>query len=95
MEQLTSGLKYPESIVLAVNNKNKAIQEAMTAENQLKVAQAEAAKLIASAEGEKKANELRMQSLTPLLLQQQMIAKWDGKLPVYGTIPTLFRDVAK
>ena len=36
-----------------------------------------------------------MQSLTPLLLQQQMIAKWDGKLPVYGTIPTLFRDVAK
>ena len=54
LEQLTSGLKYPESIVLAVNNKNKAIQEAMTAENQLKVAQAEAAKLIASAEGEKK-----------------------------------------
>lgn len=95
LEQLTSGLKYPESIVLAVNNKNKAIQEAMTAENQLKVAQAEAAKLIASAEGEKKANELKMQSLTPLLLQQQMIAKWDGKLPVYGTIPTLFRDVAK
>lgn len=95
LEQLTSGLKYPESIVTAVNNKNKAIQEAMRAENELKVAQAEAAKVIASAEGEKRANELRMQSLTPLLIQQQLIEKWDGKLPVYGTVPTLFKDITK
>lgn len=95
LEQLTSGLKYPESIVTAVNNKNKAIQEAMRAENELKVAQAEAAKVIASAEGEKRANELRMQSLTPLLIQQQLIEKWDGKLPIYGTVPTLFKDITK
>lgn len=95
LEQLTSGLKYPESIVTAVNNKNKAIQEAMRAENELKVAQAEAAKVIASAEGEKRANELRMQSLTPLLIQQQLIEKWDGKLPVYGAVPTLFKDITK
>lgn len=95
LEQLTSGLKYPESIVTAVNNKNKAIQEAMRAENELKVAQAEAAKVIASAEGEKRANELRMQSLTPLLIQQQLIEKWDGKLPVYGVVPTLFKDITK
>lgn len=95
LEQLTSGLKYPESIVQAVNNKNKAIQEAMRSENELKVAQAEAAKLIAAAEGEKRANELRMQTLTPLLIQQQMIEKWDGKLPVYGVVPTLFKDITK
>lgn len=93
LEQLTSGLKYPESIVLAVNNKNKAIQDAMRAENELKVAQAEAAKLIASAEGEKAANELRMKSLTPLLLQQELINKWDGKLPVYGQVPQLFKGI--
>lgn len=93
--QLTSGLKYPESIVQSVNAKNNAIQQAMRAENELKVAEAEAAKLVAQAEGEKRANELRMQSLTPLLIQQQMIDKWDGKLPVYGTVPTLFRDVTK
>ena len=29
------------------------------------------------------------------LVQQQMIQKWDGKLPVYGTVPTLFRDITK
>lgn len=93
--QLTSGLKYPESIVASVNAKNNAIQQAMRAENELKVAEAEAAKLVAQAEGEKKANELRMQSLTPLLIQQQMIDKWDGKLPVYGTVPTLFSNITK
>lgn len=93
--QLTSGLKYPESIVQSVNAKNNAIQQAMRAENELKVAEAEAAKLVAQAEGEKRANELRMQSLTPLLIQQQMIDKWDGKLPVYGTVPTLFSNITK
>lgn len=93
--QLTSGLKYPESIVASVNAKNNAIQQAMRAENELKVAEAEAAKLVAQAEGEKRANELRMQSLTPLLIQQQMIDKWDGKLPVYGTVPTLFSNITK
>ena len=95
LEQLTSGLKYPETIVQAVNNKNRAIQEAMKAENELKVAQAEAAKLIAKAEGEKRANELRNQTLTPLLIQQEMISKWDGKLPVYGQVPELFRTITK
>lgn len=77
----------------AVNNKNQAIQEAMRAENELKVAQAEAAKIIATAEGERQANELRMKSLTPLLLQQELINKWDGKLPVYGAVPQLFKGL--
>lgn len=95
LEQLTSGLKYPDSIVRAVNSKNKAIQDAMKAENELKVAQAEAAKLVAKAEGEKMANELRMKSLTPLLLQQELIEKWDGKLPVYGAVPQLFKGITK
>ena len=93
LEQLTSGLKYPETIVTAVNNKNEAIQKAMRAENELKVAQAEAAKIIATAEGERQANILRMQALTPLLLQQELINKWDGKLPVYGAVPQLFKGL--
>ena len=64
-------------------------------ENEVKVAEAEAKKLVVAAEAEKQAYNLRMQSLTPLLVQQQMIQKWDGKLPVYGTVPTLFRDITK
>ena len=30
---------------------------------------------------------------SPLIVQQMMLDKWDGKLPVYRTVPTLFKDV--
>lgn len=93
LEQLTSGLKYPQAIVDAVNSKNKAVQEAMMVENQVRVAEAQARKMIVQAEAEKKANELRQQSLTSLLIQQQFIEKWDGKTPLYGQIPTFFKSV--
>jgi len=93
LEQLTSGLKYPQTIVDAVNSKNKAIQEAMMVENQLRVAEAQARKMIVQAEAEKKSNELKQQSLTPLLIQQQFIEKWDGKTALYGQLPTFFKTV--
>ena len=58
LEQLTSGLKYPESIVEAVNAKNRSVQEAQKAENEVLVAEAEAKKKIVKARAEKEANEL-------------------------------------
>jgi regulator of protease activity HflC (stomatin/prohibitin superfamily) len=93
LEQLTSGLKYPETIVAAVNAKNKAVQEAMQVENEVRIAEAQARKVIVAAEAEKMANELRMKSLTPLLIQQEFVNKWDGKLPIYGEVPTLFKSI--
>lgn len=93
LEQLTSGLQYPQTIVDAVNNKNKAVQEAMKVENELRIANAQAKKLIVQAEAEKKANELKQQSLTPLLIQQLFIEKWDGKTPLYSNAPTFFKNV--
>lgn len=95
LEQLTSGLKYPQTIVDAVNLKNKAIQQAMQVENEVKVAEAQAKKLIVAAEAEKKANELRQQALTPAILEKMWIEKWDGKLPVYGQVPTIFKDISR
>jgi regulator of protease activity HflC (stomatin/prohibitin superfamily) len=93
LEQLTSGLKYPETIVKAVNEKNRVIQEAQKAQNEVVVAEANAKKLVIAAEAEAQANKLREQSLTPLLIQQQWIQKWDGKLPTYGTVPNLMKSV--
>lgn len=93
LEQLTSGLRYPQTIVNAVNAKNQAVQEAMMVENQLRVAEAQAKKLLIQAEAEKKANELKLQALTPLLIQQQFIEKWDGKTPLYGESPVMFKNV--
>jgi regulator of protease activity HflC (stomatin/prohibitin superfamily) len=93
LEQLTSGLKYPQTIVEAVNAKNKAVQDAMKVENELRVTEAQAKKLIVQAEAEKKANELKQVSLTPMLIQQQFIEKWDGHTPLYGNSPTLFQNI--
>jgi regulator of protease activity HflC (stomatin/prohibitin superfamily) len=57
------------------------VQEAQRVENELKIAEAEARKKIVAAEADKQANELRTQALTPAILQQMWIEKWDGTLP--------------
>lgn len=89
LEQLTSGLKYPNSIVEAVNQKNKAIQEAQRALNEVAVKKAEAEKMLVQARAEREANELKTASLTPAILKKMWIEKWDGKLPVYGNVPQI------
>ncbi|SEG49243.1 prohibitin family protein [Sphingobacterium lactis] len=93
LEQLTSGIQYPESITQAINAKNAAIQKAQQAENELKVVEADAKKMIVQAEAEAKANELRQQTLSPLIIQQQFIEKWDGSTPLYGNSPVIFKDI--
>jgi regulator of protease activity HflC (stomatin/prohibitin superfamily) len=93
LEQMTSGLKYPDIIVEAINNKNKAVQRAMEVENQLKTAEAQAKIKVVEAQAEADANRIRQMTLTPMLIQQQFIDKWDGKTPLYGSSPTFFKNV--
>jgi len=106
LEQMTSGLQYPKTLIDAINAKNKAVQDAMKIENEVKSVEADAKKSVAQAEGEAKALEIRgtaeanynkkiAASLSAIIVQQDMIKKWDGKLPVYGEVPTLFRNVTK
>ena len=97
LEQLTSGLKYPETIVAAVNAKNKAVQEAQKAANEVLVAEAQARKLVVQAEAEAEANRLRTQALTPAVLQKAWIDKWDGSIPsvITGGGTQMFMDISK
>lgn len=95
LEQLTSGLKYPDNIVKAVNEKNAAVQQAQKAQNEVLVAEAQAKKLLVAAQAEAEANRLKQQALTPQILEKMWIEKWNGALPVYGQVPTLFRDISK
>jgi hypothetical protein len=71
------------------------IQKAQKAENEVKVAEAQAKKLIVSAQAEAEANKLRTQALTPQVLEKMWIEKWNGVLPVYGQVPSLFKDISK
>ena len=105
LEQMTSGLQYPQTLVNAIDAKNAAVQEAQKAQNEVLKIKAEAKKKITAADGEAQALKIKgdaeaeynrkiAASLSPLIVQQMMLEKWDGKLPVYGTVPTIFKDVA-
>jgi regulator of protease activity HflC (stomatin/prohibitin superfamily) len=104
INQFTSNLVYPETFKNSIEAKNNAVQSALRAENEVKTAEAQAKIQVARAEGnaqsllvqakaESEANRLKQQTLTPLLIQQQFIERWDGKLPVYGQVPQLFKDI--
>ena len=103
-DQLTSAISPPASLRQMIDEKNASIQARLKAENQAKQAiaeatvskakaEGEAAALLVRARAEAEANRLKQQSLTPLIIQQQMLEKWDGKLPQYGTIPQFFKNI--
>lgn len=105
-DQLTSAITPPASLRQMIDEKNASIQARLKAENQAKQAIAEAQVIKAKADGEAtavivrakaeaEANRLKQQSLTPLLVQQQVIEKWDGKLPQYGTVPQFFKNITQ
>lgn len=92
INQLTSNLGYPETFKKAIEAKNNAVQAALTAENQVKTAEANAKIQVAKAEGnaqamltqakaEAESYRLKQNSITPMLLQQMWIEKWNGVLP--------------
>jgi len=104
VNQFTSNLVYPETFKHAIEAKNNAVQAALRAENEVKTAEAQAKIKIATAEGnaqamltsakaEAEANRMKQQTLTPLLIQLEYVQKWDGKLPVYGTVPQMFKNI--
>lgn len=94
LEQMTSGLQYPNTLVQAIDAKNKAVQDALKIENEVKAVEANAKKAIAKAEGDAKALKIKgdaeaeynrkiAASLSPLIVQQMMIDKWNGSLPTF------------
>ena len=106
LEQMTSGLKYPNTLVEAINAKNAAVQKAQKAQNEVLQIEAEAQKKVAAAkgvadariaeaEGEAKAMRIKADaeayynrtisaSLSPMIVQEDWIEKWDGHLPTYS-----------
>lgn len=106
ISQLTSNLEYPESFKNAINAKNNAVQQALTAENQVKTAEANAKIQVAKATGnaeamltksraEAESYRLKQSAITPMLLQQMWVEKWNGVLPTtqLGTSTNMMYNV--
>ena len=90
--EFTSQITPPESLRKMIDAKNAAIQAALKAENEVKEAEANAKIAVAKAEGEAKAQKIKADaeayynrtiaaSLSPMIIQEDWIEKWDGKLP--------------
>lgn len=105
LEQMTSGLKYPQSLEEAIDAKNAAVQEAQRAQNEVLKIKAEAEKRVAEAQGQADALKIKgdaeaeynrkiAQSLSPLIIQQNMIEKWDGQTPVFTGAGNTFLDAS-
>ena len=92
VSEFTSQITPPESLRQMIEAKNAAVQAALKAENEVKEAEANAKIAVAKAEGEAKAMKIKADaeayynrtiaaSLSPLIVQEDWIEKWDGKLP--------------
>lgn len=85
-------IRLPEQVMRSVNAKIAATQIAQQKENELRAAEADAAKAIAIAKGEAEAVEIKARALreNPQVLQQMAIEKWDGRLPQVTSANTPF-----
>lgn len=95
VKEFTSKIDPPQSLQAAIDAKNQAIQAALKAENEVKAAEAQAKINVAKAEGEAQAMKIKADaeayynrtisaSLSPMIVQEDWIEKWDGKLPIYS-----------
>lgn len=102
IEQFTSQIEPPQSLTDMINAKNAAVQAALKAGNEVAKAEADAKIAVAQAKGEAEALRIKADgeayynrtvaaSLNELLVRQDAIEKWDGKMPQYmgGTMPLL------
>lgn len=92
VEEFTSAITPPKSLAEMIDNKNRAVQAALKAENEVKEAQANAKIAVAKAQGaaeakkiaadaEAYANSKIAASITPTLVQKLWVEKWDGDMP--------------
>lgn len=90
--EFTSQITPPISLSQIIDEKNAAIQSALKAENKIKEAEANAKIKVAEAEGAARAMKVKADaeayynrtiaaSLSPMIVQEDFIEKWDGKFP--------------
>ena len=104
--EMTSGLKYPESLERSITAKNQAVQEALRISNEVAAIEAEAQKKIAAAKGNAEAQRITADaeayynrtvsaSLSNTLVQMKALEKWDGKTPIVSGGGSTFIDASK
>lgn len=106
VDEFTSQIAPPKSLTTMIDEKNAAIQSALKAENKVKEAEANAKIEIAKAEGNAKAMKIKADaeayynktiaaSLSPLIIQEDWIEKWNGSVPTVVGGSNMMFDMSK
>ena len=106
VSKVTTGIQYPSALVESINAKNRAQQEELRIKNEALVAEAEAAKKVAIAQGDAEAlkikadaeayyNRIVSASLSTNLVNMKALEKWDGKTPIVASGSGTFIDAGK
>lgn len=106
VDEFTSAITPPASLSEMIDAKNRAVQASLKAENEVKEAEANAKIAIAKAKGNAEATKIKADaeayynrtisaSLSPLIVQEDFIEKWDGKLPTIQGGQSMMFDVSK
>lgn len=106
VEEFTSQITPPASLAQMINEKNEAVQSALKAENKVKEAEAQAKIKIAEAKGEAEAMQIKADaeayynrtisaSLSPLIVQEDWIEKWNGTVPTVVGGQNMMFDMSK
>ena len=106
VDEFTSAITPPKSLVDMIDAKNRAVQSALKAENEVKEAEANAKIAVAKAEGNAKAMKIKADaeayynrtiaaSLTQYIVMEDYIEKWDGKLPTIQGGQGMMFDMSK
>lgn len=89
--------RFDQSIEAQITARFQAEQRAIAAQAQLEVAEAEAQQKAIEARGDAEVAKIQASSITPMTLQlrqielqEQMIEKWNGVLPIYQGTPAPF-----
>lgn len=81
---LITNLDFTEGFRASIEAKVKATQDALTEQNKVAISQAQAQQAVEVARGQAETNRLVSQSLTPELLQFQMIQRFADNIQFYG-----------
>ena len=95
-------IRAPQAVMDAINQKNVMQQQALTAQNELQKnmyqAQGDSIKaagramaILAEARAQAEANRLLSESVTPTLVQYEMMKRWNGQMPQVsgGAVPMI------
>ena len=104
--EMTSGLKYPESLEKSITAKNEEVQKSLRINNEIATVEAEAKKRIVEANGKAEAlritadaeayyNRTVSASLSTNLVNMKALEKWDGKTPIVSGGSGTFIDAGK